>query len=94
MPDLSNSYIGLVKLQTTDQIAIIKLIPADNIDGKNAMASKIYIIDEKQNAILIEYLILETTLKNLVVTGGDERVSRIICQMICVLHIQKAVRLK
>lgn len=93
-PDLSYSFVGLVKLNTNHELAIIKIAPdpecimneAHWLQCFESSVPKIYDIDEKKCAVLMEYLHPGQPLKTLVQNGQDEAATKIICQIILQLQ--------
>lgn len=98
MPYLSYNFAGLVRLNKTNETAVIKMAPKE---GSHITAEiqwlkcfekcvpKIYEFDEAMNAFLMEHLTPGQTLKNLVVSGDDDGATKIICQIIRELHAKK-----
>lgn len=90
MPNLTYNFVGLVKILSTGETAILKMALEDKYiitevkclqcftDG----VPKIHWYDEEKYAILMEQLKPGFTLKNLVKEGNDDLATRIICQEI------------
>lgn len=103
MPNLSYHFVGLAKLRSTGEFAIIKIAPENKNISTEAKwlqcftegVPKVYWYDEEQYALLMEYLTPGNSLKNFVRTGNDDLATRIICRTILDLqtHQQKLIKL-
>ncbi len=94
MPELSYSFVALVKCQ--NKPAIIKIAPPQQSLARESLCLSsfhkdspiIFHFDEKSNAILMEYIYPGEPLKNLVKAGQDEQATKIICGIIRELRFQ------
>jgi len=100
LPDLTYNFVGLVKLNSNSELAIIKIIPDRKLFVSEVRWLKhfvkntpeIYNIDKKKSAFLMEYLQPGNPLKTLVQAGDDEKATRIICHTILALQaVQKKI---
>ncbi len=97
LPDLSYSFVGLVRRDTTGQTAILKIAPAAQdlprglrwLKAFHNVVPVIFEQDEVHNAVLMEHLEPGYTLKKLVNAGEDDRASKVICSVIRDLQSQK-----
>lgn len=102
MDSLTYNYVGLVKLNSTNKTAIIKMAPDDvNITSEmrwlnsmEAAAPKVYAFDEGLNAFLMENLEPGYSLKSYLQQGEDDFATKIICQTIRKIQSQKQMDLK
>lgn len=94
MPELSYSFVALVKYQ--NKSAIIKIAPPkQSLERESLCLSSfqkdsptIFHFEEKENAILMEYIYPGKSLKNLVKAGKDDQATKIICNIIRELKFQ------
>lgn len=94
MPELSYSFVALVKCQ--NKSAIIKIAHSEQSLARESLclssfqkdSPAIFNFDEKENAILMEYIYPGKPLKNLVKAGQDDQATKIICDVICKLRLQ------
>lgn len=94
MPELSYSFVALVKFQ--NKPAIIKIAPKEQSLAKESLclscfqnnSPAIFHFDENINAMLMEYIYPGTPLKNVVQAGQDDQATKIICEVIRELRSQ------
>ncbi len=94
MPELSYSFVALVKYQ--NKPAIIKIAPPEQSLARESLclssfqkdSPAIFHFDEQENAILMEYIYPGKPLKNLVQAGQDDQATVIICDIIRELRFQ------
>ena len=97
MDKLTYNYVGLVKMNSKNRTAIIKMAPnGANIvheirwlKDMEKIAPEIYAYDEELNAFLMENLEPGHTLKNYLQQGQDDLSTKIICQTILELQSQQ-----
>jgi len=102
MPSLTYNYVGLVRMNSTNQTAIIKMAPyGANIVSEmrwlscmEGISPKIYAFDEGLNAFLMESLEPGHSLKSYLQKGDDDSATKIICQTIRNLQPQKQTDFK
>jgi streptomycin 6-kinase len=94
---LSFNFVGLVELNNTKTLAIIKAAPENGrlipeihwLQCIKKGVPKIYAVDETKEAFLMEYLTPGHSLKTVVQSGQDETATRIICKTILDLQSQQ-----
>lgn len=87
MSELTYNFVCIIEIITTNEQAVLKMAPTlQNIGTEakwlqcfNKGVPKIYWVDEKYNAFLMEYLFPGKSLKSV---KDDEKATRIICQTI------------
>lgn len=90
IPNLSYHFVGLVELKETQEFAILKMAPNDEVIANEAKCLdcfsqgmvKIYTYDEEYFAIIMEKLEPGYSLKKFVVNGEDDEATRIIARTI------------
>ncbi|HEV2614659.1 MAG TPA: aminoglycoside phosphotransferase family protein [Gammaproteobacteria bacterium] len=90
MENLSYNFVGLVKLNATNNTAIVKiafenarlLTEVEWLKSMSHCVPTVYNFDTQLNAFLMEHLIPGESLKALLITIKDDAATKIICQVI------------
>jgi len=97
MPELSYSFVALVKHKGND--AILKMAPTEQclereiqcLSSFQKDSPTIFSFDKEHNAALMEYIYPGQSLKTLVKTGRDDKATEVICEIIRELRFQNAI---
>ena len=90
VPNLTYHFVGLAELKETEEFAILKMAPNDEVIANEAKClecfsqgmAKIYSYDEEFFAIIMERLEPGYSLKKFVLNGEDDEATRIIARTI------------